>query len=323
MQYEKGVSIVIPCYNREQYLEECIQSILNQECDFPIEIIAADDGSKDKSIEIALSFASGHPACGQSATICASKQSAAHPLDATILVLEKPADCQQVPGAGPARNRGIARARYSYIAFLDSDDLFLPGHLMRLFHFLEQHPEFAAVIDQIYGFDTNIDKRWIMPYPDTDIVKPESVLLFTYFYPSVSMFRHTVLDEQEGPFYEPLRISQDQDLVLRILMTHQIAIVPEEGSGLREHAMRTVRGRSHHPKSKWVYNEMVLERAIARYTFPKKVIRKRKAILQFRLAQDDLDARRYVSAAKRLLHAFILDPIRAIQTVLRRNFHRW
>jgi glycosyltransferase involved in cell wall biosynthesis len=308
MQYQRGVSVIVPCYNREQYLKECIQSILDQKCDFPVEIIVADDGSTDTTVEVAQTF---------------QKHSLENPHDTAVLVLEKPADCQ-IPGAGPARNRGIVRARYSYIAFLDSDDIFLPGHLDRLFNFLEQHSEFGGVVDQISGFDVDINKRWLMPYPDTGTVRPESLLLYTYFYPSVSMFRHTVLDEQEGPFYEPLRISQDQDLVLRILMDHQIAILPEDGAGLREHAGRTVLGRkSRHPQSKWIYNEMVFNRAIARYSFPKKVIRKRRAILHFRLAQDDLFERRYFSAVWRVCCAFFLDPVRAVHTIWHRNFRYW
>ena len=317
MQYEKGVSIIIPCYDRERYLHECIQSIIDQECDFPIEIIVADDDSRDNSIEAALSFASDLSALEQTSKICSSKQPAANPYDTGILILAKPADCQ-TQGAGPTRNRGVVRARYSYIAFLDSDDLFLPGHLKRLFYFLEKHPEFASAIDQLYGFDEDIKNCWIMPYPDTDTVKLESFFLSPYFNPSVAMVRHTILEELEGPFEETLRFAQDIDFFFRILEKHQIAILPEAGAGLREHETRSTGGKS--PYLQYQYAEMAFYRAIARHTYPKKLVRKRKAAIQFRLAQGNLLERKYFSAARRLLHAFFLDPTRAIQMVLRQVF---
>lgn len=318
MQYEKGVSVVIPCYNREQYVEECICSILDQKCDFPIEIIVADDGSKDKSIEIARSFANKDLAREQPSKVCESKFSTDNPLDVAILVLEKPADCS-VQGAGPTRNRGVARARYSYIAFLDSDDVFFPGHLIRLFRFLENHSEFAAAIDQLYGFDKDVKNRWVMPYTDTDTVKLESFFLSPYFNPSVAMVRRAILDELEGPFEETLRFAQDIDFFFRILEKHQIAILPDAGAGLREHETRSTGGKS--PYLQYQYAEMAFNRAVTRYPYTRKLKRKRKAAIQFRLAQGDLLERKYFSVVKRLLHAFLLDPLRALNGVFG-NVHR-
>ena len=314
MQYERGVSVVIPCYNREQHLEECIQSVLDQESDFPVEIIIADDGSKDESMVIAQSMS----------VVEQEKNNAQFPEEAdedffgsTILVVEKPVDCE-TQGAAPTRNRGVERAQYSYVAFLDSDDLFLPGHLKRLFHLLEDRPDFSAAVDQLYGFDTDIEKRWMMPYSDIDMVQLESFFLSPYFNPSVAMIRHTVLDELDGPFEETLRFAQDIDLFFRILEKHQIAILPEPGAGLREHDERSTGGKS--PYLQYRYAEMAFNRAVARYPYPKKLIRKRKAALQFRLAQADMWERKYIFAVVRLFYAFLLDPGRAIQTVLRRKF---
>ena len=316
MQYKKGVSVIIPCYNREQYLVECIQSILDQETDFPVEIIVTDDGSNDDSVVTAQSMSVIEQ--GDKSTSKQPESSGGDIFESTIFVFEKPADCK-TQGAAPTRNRGIAQAQYSYIAFLDSDDLFLPGHLKRLFHFLENHSEFAAAIDQIYGFDKDINKRWIMPYPDTKIVKLNSIFLSPYCSPCVAMIRHTVLDEMDGPFEETLYFAEDIDLFFRILeKKYQIAILSEAGTVMREHEDRSTGGKS--PYLQYRYAEMAFNRAIARHHYPKKLLRKRKATLQFRLAQGDLWERKYFSAAVRLLHAFFLDPIRAIQTVLLRKF---
>ena len=314
MQYERGVSVVIPCYNRERHLEECVQSVLDQESNFPVEIIVADDGSKDDSVVIAQSMSAIEQEKNNSQQ---SELTDEDHFESTILVMEKPVECMS-QGAAPTRNRGVARAQYSYVAFLDSDDLFLPGHLNRLFLFLENHPEFAAAVDQLYGFDTDIAQRWIMPYLDTDAVQLESFFLSPYFNPSVAMIRHTVLDELDGPFEETLRFAQDIDLFFRILEKHQIAILPEPGAGLREHEDRSTGGKS--PYLQYRYAEMAFKRAIARYPYSKNLIRKRKAALQFRLAQGDLLERKYFSAAMRLFHAFLLDPIRAVQTVVLRKF---
>jgi glycosyltransferase involved in cell wall biosynthesis len=56
MQYKNGVSVIVPCYNREEYLKECVESVLNQEGNFPVEIIIADDGSTDDSIKVIQDF---------------------------------------------------------------------------------------------------------------------------------------------------------------------------------------------------------------------------------------------------------------------------
>ena len=101
---EKGISVIVPVYNREKLLGSCIESVLSQDYNGTLEIIISDDGSTDKSLEIARSYGD------------------------KIRIIEKPQDCKD-QGASGARNRGIAAARYSYIGFLDSDDYYLPGHI--------------------------------------------------------------------------------------------------------------------------------------------------------------------------------------------------
>lgn len=113
---KKGVSIIIPVYNREKLIGSCLKSIFEQDYSGEFEIIVSDDGSTDKSLDIARSFGE------------------------KVRVLEKPVDCN-LQGASGARNRGIAAARYSYIAFLDSDDYYLPGHIKRMVDFLDENQE--------------------------------------------------------------------------------------------------------------------------------------------------------------------------------------
>ena len=100
----EGISVIVPVYNSEKFISECIESILLQEFSRNIEIIVSDDGSTDKSLEIAQSYGN------------------------KIILIKKPADCK-IQGASGARNRGLAIASCNYISFLDSDDYYLPGHL--------------------------------------------------------------------------------------------------------------------------------------------------------------------------------------------------
>ena len=89
------ISIIVPVYNTEKYLSKCLNSLIKQTYK-DIEIIVVNDGSKDKSLEIAKKFA---------------KQ------DNRIKVFNK-----ENGGLSSARNFGIEKASGEYIGFVDSDD---------------------------------------------------------------------------------------------------------------------------------------------------------------------------------------------------------
>lgn len=94
------VSIIVPFYNVEKYIEKCLTSLVNQTLE-EIEIILVNDGSKDESIKVAKDFEQKYPA--------------------KIRYYEKPNG-----GLGDARNFGIKFAKGEYLAFLDSDDYVEP-----------------------------------------------------------------------------------------------------------------------------------------------------------------------------------------------------
>ena len=108
-------SVVIPVYNRADLLRATLQSVLSQsEQDF--EIVVVDDGSSDHPGRVAEEFC-----------------------DARIIFMR-----QENRGGGAARNTGIDHARGRFIAFLDSDDCFLPHHLAAMRKLLEHAPRTAA-----------------------------------------------------------------------------------------------------------------------------------------------------------------------------------
>lgn len=103
---ELKVSVIIPVYNGEKYLEQCMDSIIGQTLR-EIEIICVDDGSVDKSLETLLGYADK---------------------DNRIKVIR-----QNNAGAGAARNAGLLKARGEYLSFLDADDFFEPEMLERAY----------------------------------------------------------------------------------------------------------------------------------------------------------------------------------------------
>ena len=92
-----AVSVIIPCYNAEKYLDMCMESILNQTLR-DIEIICVDDGSTDKTLNKLNYYAANNP---------------------RMRVFS-----QRNQFAGAARNLGLSQARGEYVLFLDCDDFF-------------------------------------------------------------------------------------------------------------------------------------------------------------------------------------------------------
>ena len=112
MQVNVKVSVIIPVYQAEQYLEQTLQSILRQTFD-DFEVVIVDDGSKDASAYIYKTYSNR---------------------DARLRIIK-----QDNAGPSAARNNGIESARGEYIVFLDSDDLMNPNALATMVSAMETH----------------------------------------------------------------------------------------------------------------------------------------------------------------------------------------
>lgn len=132
-QMKPRVSVIIPVFNSEEYLEQCVQSILDQELQ-SLEVILVDDGSDDKSVQIAKSF---------------------QEKDSRIRLLEL-----DHVGAGVARNRGLAEAKGEYIQFLDSDDWAAPSMLREMVASADAHSS-DIVVSQAFEFDDATGREWV------------------------------------------------------------------------------------------------------------------------------------------------------------------
>ncbi len=106
------ISVIIPVFNSERFIERCLNSILSQTLE-DLEIICIDDGSVDKSLEILNGYAEKYK---------------------NIVVLS-----QENSGPSVARNRGIREARGKYIAFVDSDDFIEPQMYSEMFCVAEKN----------------------------------------------------------------------------------------------------------------------------------------------------------------------------------------
>ncbi|WP_050008145.1 glycosyltransferase family 2 protein [Butyrivibrio sp. WCE2006] len=131
------ISVIVPIYNVEQYLDECIRSIVNQTYK-DIEIILVDDGSPDN--------------CGEKIDHWAKK-------DERVIALHK-----KNGGLGDSRNYGFAHSTGEYIAFIDSDDFVDNKYFEKLLTLLKQED---ADMAGCRFFRNNIDnKGYRYPYPN-------------------------------------------------------------------------------------------------------------------------------------------------------------
>jgi len=179
------VSVIIPTYNRGWIIHEAIDSVLAQDYT-EFELIVVDDGSSDHTSDVLDSYRN------------------------VIKVLS-----QQNKGVSAARNRGIAKASGKFIAFLDSDDLWLPQKLSRQVEFFNTTPDaLICQTEEVWirnGLRANPKKRH--KKPSGMIFEPSLALCLVS--PSAVMIRRSLL-EIVGNFDETLPACEDYDLWLRI-----------------------------------------------------------------------------------------------------------
>jgi len=188
------VSVIVPTYNRGWIVQEAVDSVLDQ--DFPdYELIVVDDGSDDNTPAILANY-------GQAITVL-------HQLNS---------------GVSAARNHGIAAASGQLIAFLDSDDLWLPRKLSRQVKFFEDHPD--AVINQTQehwirnGARVNPRQRH---HKFSGMIFEHSLALCLVS-PSAVMVKKSLFDDV-GVFDEQLPACEDYDLWLRISCRHPVHLI--------------------------------------------------------------------------------------------------
>lgn len=117
------VSVITPFLNVSDYLEETIESVLEQSFE-DWELILVNDGSTDSGPEIARAYASRHPD--------------------RITLLEHPGRANR--GSSESRNLGAEAARGEWLAYLDADDVWRPGKLAEQVRIVREHPEVGLVV---------------------------------------------------------------------------------------------------------------------------------------------------------------------------------
>ena len=156
---EVKVSVVVPVYNVQLYLDQCVQSILNQTLR-EIEIIFVDDGSTDNSLAILEKY---------------------QQIDSRIKIIK-----QKNQFAGVARNNGMREAKGKYIIFLDSDDFFEKEMLKTAFDYAEKY-NVPIVIFGNWEYDnqTKKDKKKEFVFKKTIVKSREDlgINLFNYTSP--------------------------------------------------------------------------------------------------------------------------------------------
>lgn len=200
-QQKPKVSVIIPVYNVEKYLPECLDSVINQTLP-DIEIICVDDGSTDRSLAILSKYA---------------KQ------DNRIKIIK-----QQNKFAGAARNAGLDAAQGEFLSFLDSDDFFEPEMLEEMYNKAKDE-ESDMVVCGYYTYDQmcerNTFQRKLNPQMVLDApIKPEeySDKLFNFCFPTpwTKLIKHDLFTKYNLRF-ENLKKCNDLTCIYLTIATAQ------------------------------------------------------------------------------------------------------
>jgi cellulose synthase/poly-beta-1,6-N-acetylglucosamine synthase-like glycosyltransferase len=187
---EPLVSVVIPCYNGEAYLQEAIESALAQS-HRNVEVVVVDDGSTDRSGEIARSLPVRY-IYHANRGLCAS------------------------------RNEGVRASKGSFILFLDADDRLKPDAIENGLSVLTEQPECAmSVGDHMFICQDRLHvahsrKECLSEFHYEALLKSNFIEMI-----SSVIFRRSVLDEMGG-FNTGLKVAEDYDLYLRIARKYPI-----------------------------------------------------------------------------------------------------
>jgi len=193
------VSVIIPTRNRAPLLREAIESVLAvQRDDFEIEAIVIDDGSTDETPQVAAAYPVRY-------------------LRTEGLGL----------GASAARNAGMRAAQGDFIAFLDDDDVWLPGNIQPQLNVFKTHPEYGMVHAQVIL--TNADRSpYGEPVPSGPLKSGWIFDELLNYWPQLGcVVVRTSVVREIGDFNPAYRAEEEWDWMLRIAERYQIGRIEQ------------------------------------------------------------------------------------------------
>ncbi len=159
----KKVSVIMPCYNKAEYVEEAIESVLKQTYN-NIEIIVVNDGSTDNSSEVIKSISDRNE---------------------NIIFFDE----KENRGVVWARNFGIAKATGEFILPLDADDTIQPTFIEKAVRILERNSKMVISCKNVFDKDANDNKG---------LIDTQKIVLGDEIFVCTSMFRKTDFEEVGG-----------------------------------------------------------------------------------------------------------------------------
>lgn len=194
-------SVVIPLYNKEKYIRNCVRSALNQTL-LPSEVIVVNDGSTDRSFEILSSIKS--------------------PL---VKVFN-----QKNQGLSATRNRGIKLSNESLVAFLDADDQWHPDFLLNIGNLQKKFPEASIYGTSYYDVikQKNVPAKHSVPesFKGKDIIATSFFEYnYNHFIPNMSTLCIKKNDFPEKVFNNSIDYHEDVDFFLRHVSNLKVALL--------------------------------------------------------------------------------------------------
>ena len=205
MKSKPKISVIVPVYNVEKYLRQCLDSIVGQTYD-DIEIIVINDGSKDGSLDITNEYAAK---------------------DERIKVIDKPNE-----GYGKTMNRGIETATGEYIGIVKSDDWIEPNMYETLYSIARKHDVEVAKSSFIQFDDTTGKEKYRqIPVHSAPVLNPCQNPAIFYVQPSIwsAIYKREFLYDKGIRFLEsPGASFQDTSFNFKVwAMAERVSLIQE------------------------------------------------------------------------------------------------
>ncbi len=272
-----SISVVIPTYNRGDYLRQAIESVLRQQCTHQVEVIVVDDGSTDDTRARVESFG------GRVRYIYTENGGSAH-----------------------ARNVGMRAATGQYLTFLDSDDLHYPYTLEVQSRVLDRYRAVGLVYTEMSGFDDNgyFERYHLLKYHESGYrngltyermfessqtlgeagVLPEGAAsddpgvaqrrlyfgaIFDWYLTRLVLFTNSAMIRREvlpavGERNERVKYWEEMDFTLRITRTQAVCFVDVPAYMLRYHRGQISTTARRDGQYVWVRKQQILLRVVKR-----------------------------------------------------------